>query len=535
MSAYRQQLPPVRLVGLVGLLVVAAAAVGWLGDIRVGSGSDAGGKLATARVMAEESTCDPDIGWWAADVDPDAELHQIFNTEPVGDRYVQATSPAYQCLVMPLQQAFGPWGPVALSIAGAVAAALAAAAIAGRLGADERAQMAAFLLVGLAGPVFHYATDVWEHAPALGAVLAGVALVLGPPTPRRALLAGLCFGAAFVLRAEMVLYVGVLAAVGVAVAEVRRRWLAAPRSLVAGAVGAGAVVAANLVLERLLLDTSIRTERSGQAVGGSTAVGDFGERVRTAFVTGIGFLPSDDVADLVLGAAVVVVVLLAARKLATPAERYATALPAARWAYGTGFVPGVFPAAPLALAGIWTTRRSAEHRWLVATALGAMPVVWLLQWPGFLVAQWGGRYLLATGAILTAVACTALRRAAAPLLVACALVGLLGAVWHVERSVAMGRLVDAVEDVPDDSVIVTFDVNLGREAGGTYGGVRWLAVGEDEADLAADVVAAHRPAHLTVVHREGQDEPPPFAGYELEATEERTALGNTWVIARYAR
>jgi hypothetical protein len=100
-------------VGLTAVLVAAAVVVGWAGDIRVGSGSDAGGKLATARVMAAGSTCDPDIGWWAADVDPDGTLHQIFNTEPVGDRYVQATSPVYQCLVMPLQRAMGPWGPVA--------------------------------------------------------------------------------------------------------------------------------------------------------------------------------------------------------------------------------------------------------------------------------------------------------------------------------------------------------------------------------------------------------------------------------------
>ena len=523
--------------GLVALLVAAAVLVGWLGDIRVGSGSDAGGKLATARVMADRSTCDPDIGWWASDVDPDGDLHQIVKTIVVGDRYVQATSPAYQCLVMPLQQALGPWGPVAVSIAGAVAAALAAAAIARRLGADATGQAAAFVLVGIAGPVFHYATDVWEHAPALGLFLAGVALVLDPPTPRRAGLAGLCFGVTFVLRAELVVYVGVLAVVGLAIAEVRRRWVATPRSLLAGGVGAAAVVVANLVLERVLLDTALRAERGSNAIETSTGGGELGERVRTAFVTGVGFLASDDAADLVLGAAVVLVVLLAARKLATPAERYATALPAARWAYGTGFVPGVFPAAPLALAGVWQARRSAEHRWLVVSSLAAMPAVWILQWPGLLVAQWGGRYLLATGALLTVVACSArLTRSLAPLLVACAAVGLLSAVWHVQRTNGIGHVIDAVEDVPADTVVVTFDVNLGREAGGTYGDVRWLAVeNAAEADLAADVVAAHQPDHLTVVHREGQDQPDLFPGYTRTATEERDELGNTWIIERFDR
>ena len=532
---------------LAGLLVACAVAVGTLGDIRVGSGSDAGGKLATARVMADRSTCDPDIGWWAADVDPEAELHQIFNTERRGDRYVQATSPAYQCAVVPLQQVFGPWGPAGVSIAGALLAAFASAAIARLLGADGAGQVAAFVLVGLLGPVFHYATDVWEHAPAVGLLLAGVALVLGPPTPGRALAAGLCFGVAFALRAETVLYVGVLAVVGFVIGEVRRRWLATPRSLVAGALGAGVAVGANLAVERIVLSSSVRADRSAALVEGSTAAFDLGERVRTAFVTGVGLLASDETADLALGAAVVLVVLLAARKVvsgaeAGPVERLAGATMAVRWAFGPGFVPGALPAAPFALAGAWGARRSPEHRWLVITALAAMPVVWALQWTGFLVTQWGGRYVLATGALLTAVGCAvvplrggAWRRAAGPLLASCALIGFLGMVWHVQRSNAFGNVIDVVEDVPADSVVVTVHVNLGREAGGTYGEVRWLAVdGPAEARLAADVLDAHRPAHLTIVRREDQ-QPLEFDGYRVTETVEVRELGLTWVIQRLGR
>ena len=529
-----------RQLGLTALLVAAAVVVGWLGDIRMGSGSDAGGKLATARVMAEASTCDPDIGWWAADVDPDGTLHQIFNTEPVGDRYVQATSPVYQCLVMPLQRALGPWGPVAVAIAGAAGAALAAAAIARRLGADGEGQVGAFVLVGLLGPVFHYATDVWEHAPALGLLMLGVALVLGPPTVARAAGAGLCFGAAFVLRAEMVVYVAVLAVAGIAIGEVRRRWLSKPLALVAGAVAAGAVVAANLVAERAILATSVRAERSSALAEGSG--GEMGERIRTALVTGFGFLASEDDADLVLGVAVVLVLLVGARAAlgardAGPAERWAGGIAALRWAYGPGFVPGVFPAAPLAVAGLWSWRRSPDHRWVVVAAVVAMPVVWLVQWPGLLVAQWGGRYLLATGALLTAVACsTIVRRAAVPLLVSCVAIGLMSAVWHVQRTAGIGRVVDAVEAVPVDTVVVTFDVNLGREAGGTYGDVRWLAVGgDDEARLAADVLDAHRPANLVIVHRAGGQEPATFPGYEIVGTDEVRELGQVWFVERASR
>ena len=539
-----ERVPPRTWALLAGLLVACAVAVGALGDIRVGSGSDAGGKLATVRVMADRSTCDPDIGWWAADVDPEAELHQIFNTVRRGDRYVQATSPAYQCAVMPLQQALGPWGPVTVSIAGALLAAFAAAAIARRLGADRQGQVAAFLLVGLLGPVFHYATDVWEHAPAVGVLLVGVALVLGPPTPRRALAAGLCFGVAFALRAETVLYVGVLAVVALAIGEVRRRWLAAPGALVAGAVGAGVAVASNLVAERFILSSSLRTARSAELAAETGA--DLGERVRTAFVTGIGLLASEDDVDLALGGAVVLVVLLAARTVvrgghAGPAERAAGATVAVRWAFGPGFVPGVFPAAPFSLAGVWGGRRSPEHRWIVTTALGALPVVWTLQWPGLLVTQWGGRYILTTGALLTAVGCAVVPlgggawRRAAPLLVASVLIGFLSMFWHVQRTAAIGRVVDAVEAVPDDTVVVTFDVNLGREAGGTYGDVRWLAVGdEDEARSAVDVLAAYRPANLTVVRRNDQ-EGIRFVGYEVVRTEEERELGNVWFIDRLVR
>lgn len=542
----------------VGLLVSA------LGDVRFGSGSDAGGKLATAAVMAERFTCDPDVGWWAAGYDPEADLHQLVYTEAHGDLYVQATSLAYQCAVMPLQRALGPWGPVLASLLGAVAAGLAAARIAWRLGGGPAAEITAFWLVGLFGPAFFYGLDVWEHAPGLGLAAWAVALALGPATPRRAAAAGVLGALAVTFRAEMALVLAALVAAAVTVPEVRRRWLGRPAACAAGALAAAAVTGAYLLLERLVVTGSVRGDRSTDLA--SQAGAELGERLTTGLVTTVGLFASDQGPLLLVGALLAAGLLVHGLRAATgdagdgdagdgdgagptvPAGVQATygAGILVRGLRGLGFVPGALPAAPMAAAGLFTGRRSPEHRLLVRTALTAPVLVVLLQWPGNLVAQWGGRYLLAPSLLLTAAGCSVLggrgRRtpvATVSLVLLSVAMGTYGAAWHVARSNEVAATVEAIEAGPADGIVLTTVVHLARDAGGTYGDRRWLVADDDEElELATGIVAAERPSALVVV-TPGTDDPPDLGaagdGYELVGEALLDHLGSPLRVQRFER
>lgn len=550
----------------VALVVAAAVLVGWAGDVRFGSGSDAGGKLATARVMAEGWTCDPDVGWWAADRDPDGELHQLVNTEAIGDQFVQATSPVYQCLVMPFQRAMGPWGPVAVSILGAVAAALAAARIAFRLGGGGQGEVAAFWLVGLAGPAFFYALDVWEHAPALGLLGWAVALALGRPTIGRAVAMGALGGLAVAFRAESAVYLAALVLAAVSVPDVRRRWLGRPLACGAGAIAGAAVVGGSMLFERLVVDGSVRGDRGADLA--SQAGAELGERLTTGVVTTVGVFPNDEWLALVIGALLCAGLLVHARRaVAAPTDpgspRHVAAGLAVlvRFLDGLGFVPGALAAAPMGAAGVFTTGRSPEHRWLVRTALLAVPLVLILQWAGNLVAQWGGRYLLASGFLLTAAGCSALGATAtsgagadrpiprgfAVLVAVSVAIGGLGIAWRIDRSADVATVVDAIESGPADEIILTSAVNLAREAGGTYGDRRWLAAETlEELAAAMAIVAAERPPTVVVVSygfplplddigdiSDAGDDTGFPADYVLDRTEQLDYLGSPLIVEHY--
>jgi hypothetical protein len=523
--------------------------VGWAGDIRVGSGSDAGGKAATARVMAADLTCDPDIGWWASDHDPDATLHQLLNTEVRGDQFVQATSVSYQCLVMPFQRALGPWGPVVVSMAGAVAAALAAAAIARALGGDTRGQSLAFWLVGLVGPAGFYALDAWEHAPALGLVGWAVALALGRPSIGRAVAIGVLGGVAVTFRAESAPYLAAFVLAALTVGEVRRRWLARPLAVGAGAAAAGAVIGAYLLVERMLVEASVRGSRGGDLAG--QAAGQLGERFETGVITTLGVFSTDDHQLLLLGAVLCAGAVAYGRRAAAAPNETPDVVQVglgvglgARLVAGLGFVPGALPAAPMAAVGVWSGRRSPDHRWLVRTALLGPPLVLALQWSGNLVAQWGGRYLLTSGLLLTAAGCSVVageargRRVPAglvPAVAVCVLIGAFGAAWRIDRTTTIGGVIDQVQDVPADTVIVTTEAHLARDAGATYGDRRWLVVGSpEEAELAAEVIAAEAPVTVVLVQRSAVvplDEV--VERYDMVSEGTLDLFGNPLVVSRY--
>ena len=178
--------------------------------------------------------------------------------------------------------------------------------------------------------------------------------------------------------------------------------------------------------------------------------------------------------------ALLVIALVSRRRLPATALFVAVGLYAARFAQGLGFVPGTLAASP---AGTTARPHTAGARVLVVGAVAAAPVVWMLQWQGQLVPQWGGRYLLLTGALLLIVASVEWRSVVPAIALTVAVSG-FGAAWHVDRTKNVARAVASLEAVAPGTVIVSGVTHLGREAGAWYEHRRWLtAIDGDEHSL----------------------------------------------------
>ncbi|MEJ7846114.1 MAG: hypothetical protein WKF93_10765 [Acidimicrobiales bacterium] len=511
------------------ILVLVYAALAAAGDTRAASGSDAGGKVATVRTMAENGALDPDVGYWAEQADPDGDLHPLTKTDRIGDRWVQVTTLPMAFLAVPLWQIGGPAALLALPMAGAVAAALGARAIARRLGA--RTGWPAFWMVGAASPIGFYALDFWEHAPAVGLALVAIALVMGDQLrPGRAVLAGLSGGLAAALRPEIAIYLVVLALASVLVADRRSVLRRQVPGAVVVAVVAGATLGANQVLERIVLGGGVQTARVGSQV--DRAGGDLVDRARDAVVTTFGVLASAQPTALAIGA-LLVAGLVAVASGVRNGDRRGTALGGAlvgigyamRAATGLGFVPGTLPAAPMGVVALHR-QRDGRARVLLIAATASLPLVWLFQWTGSLVPQWGGRYTLLTGALLVVLATVELEqrgwrsagaRAFVGLSVAVAAFGLL---WHIQRTNEISATIEAIESAPADVVIVSTLDHLGREAGAWYGDHRWLtAATPTDLELAATVLVDLDVDRFDLVVAEAGDgpfnPPPGMGGYEL--------------------
>jgi hypothetical protein len=282
------------------------------------------------------------------------------------------------------------------------------------------------------------------------------------------------------------------------VGDLRRRWLSGPAPAIAAAAAAGAVFVANTMVERAVIGVGVQSGRLADQAGGAGA--GVSGRIHDAFLTSVGLLPETGLRSIaVSGLFVAGIGLLgwaAVRKAAGLPLRWGIVLTVAAWLVrafaGMGFVPGTVPTAPLAGAGVVGAER-ATARALVVAALAAVPLVWVLSWKGDLIAQWGGRYTLATGALLTIVGAVAIERVGWRQPAALALVGLIavtsmwGSVWHVQRARDLGVTVDRLDAVPRDVVVVSTLPHLGREAGARYGDRRWLRI-----DRASDAVALDR-------------------------------------------
>ena len=252
-------------------------------------------------------------------------------------------------------------------------------------------------------------------------------------------------------------------------------------------VGAGIMVLANRVLEQVLLGTDLRGSRvAGTASGAGTTLGNRAhEAATTAVGTGMTGLRSSS--EWIVGAVVVTLIALGAWWMASR-DRRRVALGAAafaagamvylvRFAQGWGFVPGMLVASPFAAVGVFLAWRRPALRLPAAIACVALPVAWYAQYQGGADPQWGGRYILLSGALLTVAGVVALRtapRAFVAVLVLAAVTTAMGVGWLSVRSNTTADGMAAIV-ARHDQVLISRQTHMLREGGAFYTADRhWL-------------------------------------------------------------
>ena len=396
------------------LLIIGfvAVSVAWLGDPRAASFSDAGGRLATVKTMADEGRWVPDIGYWAAPVDVEGLHHPILFTTPHGAHWVEVTSVPLVVVGRPLWQLGGARAAVLLSVLSVVLAAYAARRLSRWASGGEG--WLALWFVGLLSPVLFYGADFREHAPALAFGLMAVALLL-EGGGRRALLGGLLAGLAAVMRNDMLVTFAALALAALLVTEERRRTFDRWRELAVGAAACVATLIANVLLWRDLFGSvggSVRASKRAEVAGLHVA-----ERARDAVITSFGVLANEYWLALMIGVVIGIGILLMAAAATDRSETASmtgvvgaiVAWGGLAWrfvAFGISTVPGFIAAAPVAALGLFGERNRREQV-LWTGALVAIPAIWMTEWVGGHAPQWGGRYLLLPTTLLMVLAAAA--------------------------------------------------------------------------------------------------------------------------------
>lgn len=534
------------------ILLACYFALSFANDDRGYLGADTGTKVATLRAMDGQFTLDPDVGYWAADQDPDGRLHPLYGTTRRGDQWIAVTTLPMLELGAPLYRLGGYRLALLLPMLGAVFTALAARALVRRLlgfkltgsdlqviddPANDRTAWAAFWLVGLASPVTIYALDFWEHTAGLALMSWGVVALFdafdGHHQRRSIFYSGMAFGAAATMRTEALAYGAVAVAVFLSCCLWRDRRVMA--SIARGAIaslGIAVFQVGNYFAEHVVSGGAMRVGRAtGLAADGGSALGG---RIREGLLTTFAFGKFVR-GDLLMGILVVTVVLWMAHStlrrrggvvdsilIAAIVVIYAGAITGVM-----GFVPGIFPAAPLAALGIVGIFQDTPKKILAIAAFGILPIIWTFQYSGAAGAQWGGRYVLFSSFILGVIGLSFLpslpRKLAIVLVVVSITITGYGVTWLSYRSHVYGRAFDEIEGmhVP---VLVSSHALLLREGGGFYGEERWLtASGPDQLLDAAEIVYDAGFTTFAIVDYVNAARPPRTLG-RFEAGESRVIV-----------
>ena len=511
-------------VACLALLVIYFGVSFAFNDPRGTLGTDTGGKLATLHMMERNGGLDPDLGYWAAARDPQGVLQPLHYTYRMGDKWVNVTTLPMLYAAYPLYLAGGDRAVLLLPMLGAVMCALAAAALARRVGGGDG--RAAFWIVGLATPVAIYALDFWEHTVGLALMLWAAILVLDVMERRAgwrgAIGAGVLFGLAATMRTEALVYLVVSVGLACLVMLVRDRSLVRP--FVVGPcalLGAGVVLVANRMLEQATLGTDLRTSRvAGTATGSGNALAT---RVHEAFTTtvGLGLSGLRPSTSWIIGGAVALMIATGAWLLTSNDRRrvvagtvfvvVAAVVYVERFSQGLGFVPGLLSASPLAAVGIVLAWRAPRLRFPAAVAVAALPVAWMSQYSGGADPQWGARYLLMSGTLLAVagyVVLRAHRRALVSVLVVAGLVTAGGVAWLSVRSQTVAQGMETIL-ARHDQMLISRQTHMLREVGAFYDVDRkWLTATTDP-DLRRAVRIAHETGVTEFALIGGGDQPAP--------------------------
>jgi hypothetical protein len=475
--------------------------------------ADEGAAMIQARSLAAGD------GWIVEhplpEVDPEGVWYPIPSAEH-GDRGAAPLGkhPAYPLLAAAATRLGGVTGVMLLSLAGTVAAAGLAAALAGRI--DRGLVRPTLWVVGLASPMLFDGYLAMAHslgaALATAALLAAVAAVQGR-RPTVALLVAPAVAGAVLLRNEALLFAAALALVA-GVVSIRRAYRV-PAAVVAGATVA-AVVGARLV-ERMWI-----AHVTGSAVAvtsvGVPASGDGFLRGRVHGFLATWLNPTYG-GPLALRLALLVMLpaigWCALRSRIDPEDRVgilggggvaAAAAVIALVMAPENVVPGLLVAFPLATAGLLVLRRRLfEEVGLVVigatAALFAMAVL-ATQYAEGGTGEWGGRYfaLLVPAAVPLFLAGLRLhgralpspvRRGVAVALAVCSLalstmaIGGLRASHQIAAHM-VARIETAGRTTGDPRpVVLTTWVGGSRLAWPTFEDHRWLYVPGDDVALAA--------------------------------------------------
>ncbi|MEX2099921.1 MAG: hypothetical protein WEB19_00765 [Acidimicrobiia bacterium] len=536
---------PARVVAVAALALLAMyMTLSFLDDTRGTLGSDSGAKVATLRVMGQRNTFDPDIGYWAEKLDPRGRLHPMYASVHIDDRWIGVTTVPMLVVVHPLYELGGMRAALLVPMLGGVLAALAARALARRLG--DGGGWWAFWAVGLATPIAVYALDFWEHSLGVAAMVWAVVFVLdvidGRAGWRGALAAGALFGLAATMRTEALVYA--LVAVGTVWLELGRSRVAGTRAAAVARVGAmgtgiAGVLVANELLERLIIGDGFRSGRASATAGG--AAGGITKRIEEALTTMVGLTRFPNAGEWVLGVVLVIALGVVAwgmtrddaraRRVATVAGATAVFIYLLRFATGLGFVPGMLTASPLAVAGILLWRDGRGRR-MVGLAVAALPIVWVFQYSGGAGPQWGGRYVLVTGTLLAIAGVIALRSYGRIVFglffVAGLAVTACGIAWTSARSHAVADAMERLESRRDE-VLVSRERFLLREGGAFYEpDQRWLTAPSDRERRRAFEVAAEAGFHeVRLIQAPERPIPQSVAGFSRQATERIDFFPNT--------
>ncbi len=504
--------------------------------------TDTGGKTASVAAMVAADSWNPDIGYWFAEQDPQGRFHPFANTlETTDGQWLNTTSLTMVMAARPVWAAgerLGIGGERAVLLfpfVGAVGAALAAGALERRVRAlagfaDAGNGVRSIVVVGVATPVAVYALDFWEHSLGLAGVLTGGVLTLeaigsssalaggkpwravnGRQQALAALGAGLAFGFAGTMRQEALIY-GLVGGIVLGATLVGRRsttaaMLRGPAML----VGFASMMGAHTALEIAVTGGSLRGARAVGTAGGA-GVGAL-ERLHVGLITLLFPFNDEHLLSYVLGLALAAALVwwcaarLAGKDNALPTSvlRAAALCVGVVWLlFGLRFVPGLVPTTPLAVVGAVALVR--RRQLLVGIlAFAPVPLVLAVQFTEGAYAQWGGRYLLATGAIL-AVAAVALvadehRQVFAATAAAGLLATLYGVAWRVHRSdLAMNDWDTLLQASAQETVVVFLDGHHAREAGPLMLDRRWLSAPDVEVlpELVQALDAAGEPRFMLV-------------------------------------